>query len=70
VHGYAIAQRLQQISRDVVQFREDLFMPRLHRLENRKLLAAESRQTETGSDAKFYKLTRSGRTYLEANSAR
>lgn len=69
VHGYAIAQRLQQISRDVVQVPGGSLYPALHRLEKRKLLAAEWRQTETGRDAKFYRLTRSGRAYLETSSA-
>src|SRR3569833_2806232 len=66
VHGYAIAQRLQQISRDVVQVPGGSLYPALHRLETRKLLAAEWRQTASGRDAKFYHLTRSGRTRLEA----
>src|SRR4051794_37622546 len=69
VHGYAIAQRLQQISRDVVQVPGGSLYPALHRLETRKLLAAEWRQTPSGRDAKFYRLTRSGRAYLEAASA-
>ena len=46
VHGYAIAQRLQQISRDVVQVPGGSLYPALHRLENRKLMVAEWRQTE------------------------
>jgi len=70
VHGYAIAQRLQQISRDVVQVPGGSLYPALHRLENRKLLVAEWRQTETGRDAKFYRLTSKGRADLEAGSAR
>jgi transcriptional regulator len=69
VHGYAIAQRLQQISRDVVQVPGGSLYPALHRLENRKLLVAEWRQTETGRDAKFYRLTRGGRARLEAETA-
>jgi transcriptional regulator len=69
VHGYAIAQRLQQISSDVVQVPGGSLYPALHRLENRKLLVAEWRQTETGRDAKFYRLTRSGRAVLEAETA-
>jgi transcriptional regulator len=69
VHGYAIAQRLQQISRNVVQVPGGSLYPALHRLETRKLLAAEWRQTESGRDAKFYRLTRSGRARLEAGSA-
>src|SRR3954471_19813277 len=69
VHGYAIAQRLQQVSRDVVQVPQGSLYPALHRLENRGLLAADWDQTETGRDAKFYKLTRKGRARLEAETA-
>ena len=49
VHGYAIAQRLQQISRDVVQVPGGSLYPALHRLENRKLLVAEWAYLEAGS---------------------
>jgi PadR family transcriptional regulator PadR len=69
VHGYAIAQRLQQTSRDVVQVRQGTLYPALHRLENRGVLAAEWRESETGREAKFYKLTRKGRALLETDSA-
>jgi PadR family transcriptional regulator, regulatory protein PadR len=69
VHGYAIAQRLQQTSRDVVQVRQGTLYPALHRLENRAVLAAEWRESETGREAKFYKLTRKGRALLETESA-
>jgi PadR family transcriptional regulator, regulatory protein PadR len=64
VHGYAIAQRLH-----VVQVPGGSLYPALHRLENRKLLAAAWRQTETGREARFYRLTRSGRKHLQAGSA-
>ena len=60
VHGYSIAQRLQQVSRDVVQVPQGSLYPALHRLENRGLLTAEWTQTQTGRDAKFYRLTRKG----------
>src|ERR1700733_14359952 len=69
VHGYAIAQRLQQVSRDVVQVPQGSPYPALHRLENRGLLAADWKETETGREAKFYKLTRKGRTQLETETA-
>jgi PadR family transcriptional regulator, regulatory protein PadR len=69
VHGYAIAQRLRLVSRDVVQVPQGSLYPALHRLENRGLLAADWKQTETGREAKFYRLTRKGRTRLEAESA-
>jgi PadR family transcriptional regulator, regulatory protein PadR len=69
IHGYAIAQRLQQVSNDVVQIPQGSLYPALHRLENRGLLAADWRRTETGREAKFYRLTRKGRARLEAESA-
>jgi transcriptional regulator len=66
VHGYAIAQRIQQISRDVVQVPQGSLYPALHRLENRKLLAAEWKESETGRVAKFYRLTVKGRAQLKS----
>lgn len=65
LHGYAIAQRLQQISREVVRVTQGTLYPALHRLEQKKLLAAEWRMTETGREAKFYRLTRLGRAHME-----
>src|SRR5438309_7778697 len=69
VHGYSVAQRLQQVSRDVVQVPQGSLYPALHRLENRGLLAAEWKRTESGRDAKFYRLTRKGRAQLDAQAA-
>jgi PadR family transcriptional regulator PadR len=69
VHGYAIAQRLQQVSRDVVQVPQGSLYPALHRLENRGWLTADWKATETGREAKFYRLTRKGRTQLDVESA-
>ena len=57
IHGYAIAQRIQQISRDVLQVQQGSLYPALHRLENRGYLAAEWKESETGREAKFYRLT-------------
>jgi transcriptional regulator len=68
IHGYAIAQRIQQISRDVLQVRQGSLYPALHRLENKNLLTAEWKPSETGRDAKFYRLTRQGRKQLEAEN--
>ncbi len=56
VHGYAIAQRLEQVSQHVVQVPQGSLYPALHRLENRGLLAADWKDTETGREAKFYRL--------------
>jgi PadR family transcriptional regulator, regulatory protein PadR len=69
VHGYAIAQRLQQVSRDVVQVPQGSLYPALHRLENRGFLAADWNETETGREAKFYRLTRKGRARLDTEAA-
>ena len=69
VHGYAIAQRLEQVSQHVVQVPQGSLYPALHRLENRGLLAADWKETETGREAKFYRLTRKGRSQLEAEAA-
>ena len=65
LHGYAIARRLQQISRDVVQVTQGTLYPALHRLENRRYLEAEWKMTDTGREAKFYRLTGAGRTHME-----
>lgn len=69
LHGYAIAQRLQQISRDVLQVQQGTLYPALHRLENKGLLSSEWKLSDTGRDAKYYRITRKGRTYLESETA-
>jgi transcriptional regulator len=69
VHGYAIAQRLQQVTRDVVQVPQGSLYPALHRLENRGVLSADWKETDTGREAKYYQLTRKGRTQLETETA-
>jgi PadR family transcriptional regulator len=69
VHGYAIAQRLEQVSRGVVQVPEGSLYPALHRLENRGFLTADWKKTDTGREAKFYRLTRKGRKQLETEAA-
>ena len=67
-HGYAIAQRLQQMSRDVLQVQQGSLYPALHRLEKRGWVRAEWAASETGRDARFYTLTRTGRKQLEEQS--
>ena len=69
-HGYAIAQRLQRLSNDVIQVRQGSLYPALHRLDNRGLLATAWRQSETGRDAKYYSLTKKGHAELERERAR
>ncbi len=59
-HGYGIAQRLEQISKSVVQVNQGSLYPALHRLEQKGWLKSGWKQAETGREAKFYSLTRSG----------
>jgi transcriptional regulator len=68
IHGYGIAQRIQQISRDVLQVQQGSLYPALHRLENRGCLDAEWKESETGREAKFYRLTAKGRAQLKAET--
>jgi transcriptional regulator len=63
-HGYAIAQRIEQISRNAVQVNQGSLYPALHRLEQKKWLRSEWRASETGREAKFYALTRAGEKQL------
>ena len=65
-HGYAIAQRLEQVSKAVVQINQGSLYPALHRLEQKGWLTAEWKPSETGREAKFYCLTPSGRKQLKA----
>jgi len=69
IHGYGIAQRIRQISKEVLQVQQGSLYPALHRLEKRGWLRAEWGEAETGREAKFYGLTRAGRRQLEAEEA-
>src|SRR3979490_2745312 len=66
IHGYAISQRIQQISRDCFQVPEGSLYPALYRLEDRGWLQAKWEETETGRKAKVYTLTRRGGKRLGA----
>ena len=59
-HGYAIAQRLRQISKEFFTVHQGSLYPALHRLEDRGWFSAEWRDTDTGREAKFYGLTSKG----------
>jgi len=65
-HGYAIAQRLQQISKEFFQVHQSSLYPALHRLEDKGWLQAEWKESETGRQAKFYSLTKKGRRHMNA----
>jgi PadR family transcriptional regulator, regulatory protein PadR len=64
MHGWAIAARIQQTSREALQITQGALYPALHRLEQQGWLRAKWRKTETGREAKFYSLTAAGRTQL------
>ena len=68
-HGYAIARRLQQISRETVRVNQGSLYPALHRLEQKRWLKSEWRESETGREAKFYELTRAGHNQLARERA-
>ena len=68
-HGYAIAQFIQQASRDVLKVEEGALYPALHRLEIRGLLKAEWGASDNNRRAKFYKLTALGRRELDEEAS-
>jgi PadR family transcriptional regulator, regulatory protein PadR len=65
MHGWAISERIQQISRDVLQVNQGSLYPALHRLEHQGWIKAESGISELGRRARFYQLTARGRKQLE-----
>src|SRR6266545_3722133 len=69
MHGWAVAARIEQVSRDVLQITQGALYPALHRLEQQGWLRAEWKKTETARDAKFYALTRAGRAQLDKELA-
>ena len=68
-HGWAIAKRIQQVSHDALQVGQGSLYPALYRLEAHGWITAEWRASETGRQAKFYRLTRDGRKRLEKELA-
>src|SRR5262245_2239625 len=69
LHGYAIAQRIGDVSRALVQVPQGSLYPALHRLENRGWLAASWKSTDSGREAKVYRLTPRGRRRLDQEVA-
>jgi transcriptional regulator len=64
MHGWAISERIQQISQDVLQINQGSLYPALHRLEHQGWIEAEWKVSELGRRAKYYHLTPSGRRQL------
>ena len=69
IHGYGIAQRLQQMSGAVLQVQQGSLYPALHRLEKRRWLRASWAASDTGREARFYTLTAAGRKQLAEQRA-
>jgi transcriptional regulator len=68
MHGWAIAQRIRQISGDVLQVGQGALYPSLHKLEQNGWIAAEWAVSENNRRAKYYSLTKAGRKALEAEA--
>jgi PadR family transcriptional regulator len=68
-NGWAISQRLKQVSNDVLQVSDGSLYPALHKLEQEGWITAEWRPSENNRRAKFYSLTRAGRRQLQKESA-
>jgi len=66
VHGYGIAQRIRQISSDVLRVQQGSLYPALHRIEKRGWIAADWGESENGRQARFYRLSAKGRKQLAA----
>ena len=69
LHGWAVGQRLRQVSGDVLQVSDGSLYPALHKLEQEGWITAEWKTSELGRRAKFYSLSRSGRRQLEKETA-
>src|SRR3954468_4840400 len=69
LHGWAVAQRLKQVSGDVLQVSDGSLYPALHKLEQEGWITAEWKTSELGRRAKFYSLTRLGRRQLDKEAA-
>ena len=69
MHGWDVAQRIRQVSREVLSVNQGSLYPALHRLEQQAWIKAEWRAAESGRMAKFYSLTRAGRKQLEKELA-
>src|SRR5918996_4686928 len=69
MHGWAIAQRIRQMSKEVLQVGQSALYPALHKLEQQGWITAEWKVSENGRRAKFYSLTRPGRRALDREAA-
>ncbi|PYV37704.1 MAG: PadR family transcriptional regulator [Acidobacteria bacterium] len=68
MHGYAIVRKIQEVSEEVLRVEEGSLYPALHRMEQRRWISSEWGTSDNNRQARFYKLTRSGRKQLEAQA--
>jgi transcriptional regulator len=68
-HGWGVSQRIQQMSKEVLQVNQGSLYPALHRLEHRGWIAAEWGTSENNRKAKFYRLTKRGQAQLQSEEA-
>jgi PadR family transcriptional regulator, regulatory protein PadR len=68
MHGWGIAQRIQQVSKEVLQVQQGSLYPALHRLEHQGWISADWRPSENNRRAKYYALTRAGRKRLQSET--
>lgn len=68
LHGYALARRIEQISKDQIALNQGTLYPALRKLQHEGWISAKEGETDTGRQAKFYSITRAGRTQLQAET--
>jgi transcriptional regulator len=68
MHGYAIVRKIQEVSQEVLRVEEGSLYPALHRMEQRRWISSEWGTSDNNRQARFYKLTRSGRKELQAQA--
>ena len=68
LHGYALARRIEQISQDQIILNQGTLYPALRKLQHAGWISAKAGETDTGRQAKFYAITRAGRTQLQAET--
>jgi len=69
MHGWAVAQRIRQVSGNVLQVNQGALYPALHRLEQQGWIQAEWGESENNRRAKYYSLTKAGKKYLQHEQA-
>jgi PadR family transcriptional regulator PadR len=69
LHGYALARRIEQVSKDQIALNQGTLYPALRKLHHKRWITAKAGETDTGRQAKFYAITKSGRAQLDAETA-